>query len=380
MTNLIPEKRLDRNGKLVTKHVRATPRQSSLKPSLPAPTAGATKASPAKKAFTPRPKQAEQTYRSYRLSTFKPSDPLSNDEERERNFYQSAYSSFNASDIEMYDVFSATATQGDAVWLMCRGVRTADEARSMLKKHKAKHLIADRSALMQDALERGVSASDFMEGYNLLTPEQRASPYALDAAEFKVSSLNYNFNGFILEDIFNGNVSYADLKTIGITKLKPYSRAYALTGVLTKLNRGEADYSIEDVKAFVIRAGAAKADEEQFRAAAQFAEHHGFDLLQTTHDFESIARATSHYRSPTSGFRRDHEDDPEELTRDRIEYEFRMRRALTERRVSSGYSNQFFEAGIPVETAIEAVLGGGGLRAAQAIHDGIESSISGGWL
>lgn len=380
MANLIPEKRMDRNGRLVTKHVSTTPKQPSRRASLPSPTAGSRNASPAKKSFKPRPKQVEQTYRSYRMSTYPSSDPLTTPDERERGSYLSAHTHFDASDVEMYDVLSATGTSGDALWLMSRGVRTAEEARAYLKNHKAKHLIADRSALMQEALERGLSAHNFIEGYELLKPEQRSSPYALDAAEFKVSALNESFNAFLLDDILKGDVAFSDLKTLGTTRLKPHGRAYALTSLLTKLNRGEANYTIEDIKGLVIRAGEAKANREQFYAAAQFAEYHGFELLQTADDFMIIGSVHQHYFSPASSFRRDHEDDPEELTRDRVEYEFRMRRALTESRIFSGYPNQFFEAGIPVETAIEAVRGGGGLREAQAIHDGIESSISGGWL
>lgn len=382
MTNLIPEQRLDRNGKLVTKHVRATPKQGAGRSAIPAPSAGTKRPSkPVTKAYKPLPRQLESFHRSFRLASFPANDPLTDKSQREKNMYQSIHTNFQASDAEIYDVLSATTSQGNALEIMARGgVRSAKEARAYLKKNKAPELIADRRALMTAAFERGMSAEVFVSCYELLDEKARQSPHVLDAVDFKKSALNYNFNAFVLEEIVSGDISLSDLKAIGYSRLKPHSRAYALTELLIKLNHGEADYTIDDVKAFVIRAAEAKTDDDSFRRAASFAFHRGFDLLQDKKDFDLMNQLHYHVLAPTSSFKRNHEDEDIELSFDRIEYGVRMGKLL-EKEGYSGSSIPYFEAGVPFEIAANVVNGGGGIREAMAVHqDGIETSVSGGWL
>lgn len=382
MANLIPEKRVDRNGTLVTKHVRATAKQAPKRSNLPAPSTGtqaATKA--AQKAFKPRPRQVEQSHRSYRTYSFPADPPLVTLEERDRTMYNGSYLGFEATDVEIYDVLSATTSAGNALAIMARGgVRNAKDARAYLKKHKASELIADRSDLTTAALERGINADVFVSCYEILDESQRKSPYVLDAVEFKNSPLNYGMNSFVLDNIVDGEIAFSDLKAIGLSRLKPFDRANALTEVLTKLNRGEADYSIDDVKAFVIRAAEAKTDGDSFKRAANFAARRGFDLLQDKADFELMSRESYHFLHTTSSFRRSHMNEDITYTYDRIEYGVRMSK-LTERWNYSGSSTAFFEAGVPAEVAAEVINNGGGVREAMAIHqDSIQSSVSGGWL
>jgi hypothetical protein len=382
MTNLIPEQRLDRNGKLVTKHVRAIPKQGVTRSKLPAPSAAPKgKSKTTKKQYKPLPRQLETVHRSFRFASFPANDPLTTQEQRDKNLYQGGYTNFSASDAEMYDVLSATTSQGDALEIMARGgVRSAKEARAYLKKKKAPELIADRSELMTAAFERGMSAEAFLNGYDLLKDDEKESPHFLDAVEFKNSALNYNYNAFVLDHIVNGDVAFSDLKAIGLSRLKPHARAYALTRMLTKLNHGEADYTIDDVKAFVIRAAEAKTDDRSFKYAANFAVRKGFELLQDKQDFELINQQSYHFLAATSPFRRKHEDEDEELSYDRIEYGVRMGKLLTGFSYS-GSSTPFFEAGVPPEIAANVVNSGGGIREAMAVHqDDIQTSVSGGWL
>jgi hypothetical protein len=260
------------------------------------------------------------------------------------------------------------------------GVRSAKEARAYLKKQKAPALIADRSELMTAAFERGMSAEAFINGYDLLKEDERKSPHVLDAVEFKNSMLNYNYNGFVIDQIVSGDVALSDMKAIGFSRLKPHSRAYALTEMLTKLNQGEADYTIDDVKAFVLRAADAKTDDESFRRASQFAVRKGFELLQDKKDFELMNQEYYHVLATTSSFRRNHQDEDIEYSFDRIEYGVRMGKLL-EGHSYSGSSAPYFEAGIPFEIAANVVNGGGGIREAMAVHqDEIQTSVSGGWL
>lgn len=382
MNNLVPEKRLDRNGKLVTKHVRSTPRQGSTRSAIPAPTADAkTSAKTATRAYKPLPRQTEVKYRSYQTATYPSNEPLTTKEQRSMNIRRSAYLGFNASDAELYSVMSATTSTGNALEIMARGdVRNAKDARAYLKKHKATELIADRSELMTAAFERGLSAETFIDGYEQLTERERESPFVLDAVEFKTSALDHGMNSLILDEIVCGDIAFSDLKAIGITRLKTNAKAYALTNVLTRLNKGEANFTVDEVKSFVIRAMEAKVVEESFKRAANFAAHRGFDLLQDKEDFELVNQNYYHVMALTSGFKKAHEDEPIEVSLNRIEYAVKLKKEVSGN-FYYGYAQDFFDAGIPVDATANVVNAGGGVREAMAVHkDGIQSSVSGGWL
>lgn len=382
MNNLVPEKRMDKNGKLVTKHVRAESSSNKSK-ALPSPViAQKPQQQPKAKKFKPRARQLEQTYRSIGLWHYPDYSSLTTEEVRNQRQYGHAYTSFEASDVEMFDVMSAVPTTGLALELMMRGIKTADEARYFLSIRGMDDLATDRSDLMNGALERGITPEQFISAYNSMEEEYRDSPCLLDGIEFKTTPLNYSFNGFLLGEIVNGRVDLEDVKTIGTSRLKSHNRAHSMTDLLIKLKAGEADYTVEDLKAFVIRAADAKTDARDFLRAARFAEQRGFELLQTKRDFDLVSDNYRHFLDPTSSFHREHEDEPLSLSYDRIEYAVRLNREIDESRIFYlDHSTQYFEAGIPYEIAAEIINGGGGLREAKAVHeDGIKNSLSGGWL
>lgn len=379
MTHLVPEKRLDRNGRLVTKHVRADAVAAPQRSSLPAPSPGGTAPKRGReKAFKPRVNQLEQYIQSHRLIHFKSDAPLATDEERAD---YSSHTSFYANDVEFYDVLSATTSTGNALELMMKGVRTAEQAREYLSTHGADHLIADRSELTQEALKRNISPHNFITAYEKLTPEERESEFLLDAIEFMGTSLNEGLNGSLKNDIIKGEIAYADIKALGITKLKSHSRGSALSSVLWNLNKGGTDYTIEDIRELLDRAIAEKATHSLLTFAADTLHYDGPENLRKIKSLDALD--TEHY----SYVRSDQASAHDGKTRQHV-YALMTYAAQVKAHISRGLfgksvflTDDFYEAGIPVEIAADVINAGGTVPQAKAIHEeGIENSLSGGWL
>lgn len=380
MAELIPEKRMDRNGRLVTKHVRSGTTTPPQRPALPAP--GLSTIPKKEKPFKLRPRQLEKHTLSLRLSNYKSSDPLTTEFERNENFFNSAYCNFTASDVEFYDVLSVTGSVGNTIELMRAGIRSADTARAHLHGLGAEHLVNDRSEMTQEALRRGIGVYDFAGAYESLSLSERESPHVVDAVEFMGTALNKGSNALVKDEILHGTLSYSDIKAIGITKLQSYSRANALVEPLITLHAGEANYTIDDVKELVALGIAEKADDKAFSAAASLLHRRGIEAVRAIISFEMLSRENySYYRS--IGHVKKYAGKDPEYVYDLCVYSAQIRGRLKTNLYGKNhdFTDEFYDAGIPLDTAVEVINAGGGVREATAIHAaGIESSLAGGWL
>lgn len=379
MNNLIPEQRADKNGNLVTRHVRATPKQGAGRTVMPQPSLGTSIASKgAKKPFKPREKQITQYNASHNVDSYPFDQRLVTDEEEKaeerarQNRYYSAYYVFKASEVEVYDVLSV-APVGEALRMLSRGVRTADEARTYLTEHGAADLILDRRDQMNEALEKNVSHYDFVSKSESLL-EFEKSPHLIDCVRFASSSLNEGLNGTVGYQIASGEISFEDIKAVGITKLKSYDRLYPLVDAFKALNANEGDYTVEGLKELVVRA--ANEDlKSHFNYVCRLMKEIG---LRETLSFKSLDNVANSYLAYkiAPGSNRYGGD-----ALKRAVYSARLNDGLPNSTRSTTFSDQFFDAGIPVETVVDVVSRGGGVREAIAIHEeGIQASVSGGWL
>lgn len=375
MANLIPEQRLDRNGKLVTKHVRATPQQATQRSAMPAPSVSSQEKNEAgRKPFKPRKAQLEQEYHAHRMSRFFPDKRLLTDAElKSWNTYNLHYS-FTASEVEIYDVLSV-ADAGSAFQMLSRDVRTAEDAKEYLTKEGAPDLIIDRRETMREAVEKNVSHYDFVNGYESLPPSLRTSEHLIDTVRFIATSLNHGNNSQALKEINAGNISFEDIKAVGITKLKPHDRLYSLLTVFRKLHRGEGDYTVDGIKELLRRSSEDNIQNTEFNYVCRVMDQIGLEEVLKFKNLSNLAKSFHTYRiAPgASKFNSDGID--------RAVYAARFTEGLNNPRVHIYISDPFFEAGIPLETAIDVAAKGGGVREAQAIHEeGIEGGLSGGWL
>lgn len=382
MSNLIPEQRMDRNGKLVTKHVRATPKQGTGRTAMPQPSLGTAATEPSsKKPFKPRKSQTLQLTQSHDVAFYPLDTRLVSDDERRKKAereassrYHSTYYYFKASEAEIYDVLSV-APDAEALRMLSHDVRTADEARAYLTEHGASDLIIDRRDTMNEALEKNVSHYDFLKSYREMKDEYKSSEHLVDIVRFFSSSLSDGTNGVAMEDIATGKISFDDIKAVGITKLKPYSRLSSLLGTFADLKKGEGDYTIDGIKALIQKASDNGLEYRDFSYVCRTMKEIGLEEVMSFKNLGAVASAFHAYKlAPGSN---KYEDDAIQ----RAVYAARIFEGMEERVRPVYFSDGFYEAGIPADKAIDVISRGGGVREAIAIHEeGIESSVSGGWL
>lgn len=376
MTNLIPEQRLDRNGKLVTKHVRATPKQTAGRSALPQPKLAAkVQSKTGTKTFKPRSSQLQQTYHSHPASRYALDERLMTTEERQRGGLHGSYYAYTASEVDAYEVLSV-APIGAALMMLTRGIRTADEAREYLTQHGAADLIVDHRDMIQEALEKNVNHYDFVEHYELsFTDEGRSSDNLIDAIRFSSTSLNQGVNSTAVHDILSGDISYEDIKAVGVTNLKPHHRLSSLQVTFRRIKRGEGDYTIDGIKEIIKRSSEEKMESRAFNYLCRAMDELGMEEVLKVKTPTKLASNFHSYKIAPGSSR--YGDDAVQ----RALYATQFEEGLGYPIMGVYSSDEFYNAGIPVDVAVDVRAKGGGVREAQAIHnEGIESGLSGGWL
>jgi hypothetical protein len=370
MNNLTAVQRADKTGKVVTRHVRTDPKQLSQRPALPGPAlAPSSPAKPAQSHFKPRPKQLEKKTRAYVATFLNVDDELCDAATRAELWDTQCNYVFNAPAVETYDVLSVVEKTGSAVIMLTEGVRSAEEAQQYLIDHGAEHLIIDRSAMTQEALEKNLDVDDFI----VRAHHTNRWGNKIDAALFFNSSLNRNANGLVMDEIVTGAISYDDIKKLGTTKLKPNERLYRLRNLLKSVKRGEN--TIEKLQGFLDRAIDEKLTSAEFAHAVLMVEARGLDLADkvTKIGYLSEGYDATHFPHTTAA-------KLGETKMDRAVY-LALLTSLTDDRLRYGDDREYFESGIPVEIAAKAVNRGGGLLQAQAMHEaGINENLAEGWL
>ena len=246
--NLIPEKRLDKTGKLVTRHVRASAPAAAVSTSIPAPMSAHTATPKAEAAgkLKLRPKQLQQKlYREDSSQLFL--SPQMRDEDHGRRYLYNTLR-FSANDVETLSVL-AVAYDSDAMKMLDEGVRTTEEALAYMSRIGMTPPY-DRSEIVQEALRRNISVANYREFFRSanLPYTKMNSPYIVDAMElYSSASLRDNYHA-ASHDILDGKVRFQDIKYLGFSKLKPYHRLAASIEALRAVNEPDAKFTIDDVK------------------------------------------------------------------------------------------------------------------------------------
>lgn len=275
--NLIPEKRLDKNGRLNTKHVRATKVQgSSTKVPPPALPIAAKKLTAAQTRVRPRT-VAYSAHGNHELSQKLGTDP------------QATEITITASDAEFYSVLSVTS-KANAFALLQAGHRTAEEASNFLEDNGFEELIEDNSALCEEALNRKIPPNKFIESAaNLRGPE--STDYYLDALEVYSSSIpkgtGPNSNLVVTNQVYDGDLKLSDLKEIGFKKFNTFRDKDALIHELIKIGSGESSTTTSELVSLVDKYP------HYFRDALELARRYGTEtVLQlntpTTHYSDNL--------------------------------------------------------------------------------------------
>jgi hypothetical protein len=361
MPNLIPQKRLDRNGRLVTKHVRVDPKTAAASGSLPAPVLAS------KTVVFPDGSHKE----AVRIVLY--NDNLRPDPELARIFGGMNGTSMNlyGTSPEMYSVLSVLAP-GDAAFLMTKGIDSAESVHQFLAEHSLERLVVDNSDIVQEATRRRIPAASYLRiadsGNRNLSKET-----AMDAAEAHGMKDLRQYDFYL--DIMRGYLTLKDIKDIGVSTITKHSQPNDIRDYLWEINKGESAYTTKELKSLIQKSTKAELSIALTeRIAKRFGMKFTLGLNDLTESFDMMNYLDRNKYS-------------HESAKPIVEHFDEMAR---HRKATSGPNDwnnlqyddclKFYAAGIEPAAAWDAVSQGVTVEQVLAMRQGIAPSISGGWL
>lgn len=377
MTHLIPEQRLDKNGRFSTKHVRATPKEQNARSNVPAPALG-TRAKDrnksAQKAFVPSLTQTTKEHRYFGEGYLNCHPNLEHLNDNGNSLGRSyTVFSFLASEVEMYEVLSV-ASPDHAVRLLANGIRTADEAVQYMRAHGASDAILDLKAMVDDSLRRRIKSEVFMRRADELF--QTGSPHFIDALEaHSITSIKDQVVGRIEHGLLEGNIKLDDIKYIGTAKLKVHNRLRRSVDALIRVNQPDQNFTLGDLKLLVSRAVAETSDtiEGEYQAALEHMMEFGPEAINSCASLKLFRSIDASHRSHKGADRKD-----------RITYEVMFRNLYKKADSEPVRTDKVMllrDAGVTPEDGARMLDEGLSLQAAIAVLvDGAEKPLAEGWL
>lgn len=235
MSNLIPEKRVDKNGVLTTKHVRAS-KPAVAGRSLPAPTVSQAPKQ-AIKVKEPTKRQLHTRLRHISIARHE------SDKGLEDRLGVSWNDSFTANDAQIYSVLSVTSP-GNALLLLKDGARTAEEATARLDELGLGRLMEDNSALTGEMLSRRIYPETY---FSVLAGEGDASPNFLDYVEYMSIDSLFEFHEMGRE-VKAGSIKLADVKALGVGRIKKSEAEREIREYLQACANGTTNTTMNDAK------------------------------------------------------------------------------------------------------------------------------------
>lgn len=354
---LIPELRADKNGKMVTRHVRNGQPVAS-QGNIPAPQLGAKKKA--------EPKASTTQKRHEMISIKYASEDLR--KAASRNGYVVDICHFTCSDEEAYSVLSVVGFD-DALALLNAGIRTKHEAQDFLAEHNLRYLEEDNSELVREAIERKMPAIPAIEGFKYANPQR---PTYFDAAEaYSIKTLR-DATGSpigIPHMVLMDEISLEDIKHIGATRLAKAEKnmIMGVTDELKAIHAGTSKYDIDTLKKLIIK------EEENYGSylidSIRFANTYGADL---------VLGLKNYYRGLNNldAMRKS------ELTVEDKGKIIQLEDNLEARKISIPLDNvmKLHDAGVPETKIIEGLEAGLSVPEIIALHEGVEASLTSGWL
>lgn len=364
MGNLIAEKRVDKNGVLTTKHVRAGAKTASAKTAMPAPKLAAKAASRTYKA--PTASQLKRSHRSFTASMENP-DPqlleaLGLPPTNELGIYR-----INASANELYEMMARTSN-GNALALIDAGYKSVPEAMQFLTDHGLEHL-EEPFPVALEAQERRIPIEKFVNATRDASPEQLANPNFMDYMEATGIAAFSEFRS-LPDHIFHGEIRLSDMKDVGVTRIGTSIGWDVTEGALRKIADGTAGYSSGDLKKVLEAFG--DSSSSYIENALALTERYGAEFMKTIKD-------PSWHLMEAEGELRGNDTAPERI-KSLLQYrdDFATEARGFEFRFTDEELARFHDANV---SAADAASGRITLTQLDAIKDhGISPSVSGGWL
>jgi hypothetical protein len=313
--------------------------------------------------FYPTKKQAEQRHISKTLRYDKIDRRLPN----KGSDYE--WVSFTASDLEVYDVFSATRDNSIGMMLLNHGIRSAEDARSLMVSLDAENLIDDRTEMAQKALTRRIDSAmmiEFGDYYNaaLWHTGEHLERY-LDGVELYSFPKFQSKKGPLFSDILTGKIRLDDIKTIGVKTVANHFNDDSDLKSLRSLADGSANYTAEQMRDACKTAGG---DSFSYWMVQRMCDRHGGEWAAGINWMVGAAAQGQWHKGKRIG------DEKEAIT-----YANDFHQKL------GGKVNEsiaLYEAGVPLEFAVEKLGESRSFTIEQiiAMNEGVPAPMTSGWI
>lgn len=364
MSNLIPEQRVDKNGVTVTRHVRAAKNAPSGK-DMPQPKLA--KAKYAGLQINPTKQQAREHF--YMFDAGK--HPVDSELLTALGIVPHARTGFHSSEYQTYDVLAVT-DRGTAIALLEAGVKSAADAKRVLKTLGKESLLHDNSDVAAEALTRGILSFRYIEqGIEGETENSHFLDY-LEASSIMSMSQYPDMH----KSVRDGTISLDDIKAVTPARITMADDWRTIKQALTKLASGTANYTVSDVSQILDRyTKNGSSVGSTLRLAFEMTEHYG---VQLAIDIPPTDTTVSF-----SNYLLDHEVDVER-SKSLLRYNHRVFTSLSglvsdnRRKLSKEDIIAFHDAGAnPDHVANGSIT----ITQIDGINNhGIAPSVSGGWL
>jgi len=366
MPNLIPEKRTDRNGKTVTRHVRNVASPSAA--TLPPPSVGT-----AVNGFAPTEAQTQEWKKELPRDAFRSSRAL--EELLKPKFH---VISVTTNDVNIYGMLSILKV-GDTLTLMERGIDTADKALLFLRKRGLEDILVNREEFAREALNRRIPAQAYLSLCDRFRTHDADLRRVLDAAEVLGMEESELDEGFI-SSVMAGEINLSDIKTVGLPLLSQYRYTNDVTRYLRDIKQGVVEFDASHLRQFIERSVSEDVTLDQ---QVTFVHRFGLERLSQVNNVEAACSMMTHLGN-------DFRDDLDGAFA-RVRY-YEQMAAICKDKVRAGentswrdlpYSTviKMYEAGIDPMTAVGCYRDNISVSQYIAMKDhGIAPSVSGGWL
>lgn len=307
--NLIPQKRLDKTGKLVTRHVLVGAPASSPAPSIPAP---AVKPQAKKRVAALKPPLAKQLEVKSQMTSLRDLRPDPEIFEvlsinREHVFPLVPVS---ASDVQLFDMFSVVSTS-NAAMLMSNGTKTPEAAISLLESRGMGHLIIDRREMMNKAQSSRVSAWNLVKAPLKFNIDELScdSDLLIQAVRLDDSSvlprwktrnpdMSTNEDSYA-HQVMNGSISYDDVMSLGLSFLSDRKLlAPKICSYLNDIHMGRTDYDVKLMQHVIMKC---RDRESILDGVMEMAGEYGPDFVMELYAFDRPLEINREHRDrPTS--------------------------------------------------------------------------------
>jgi hypothetical protein len=348
--HLVPEQRLDKNGRLNTKHVRATKTQPS-SINVPPPTLPADKTASRKKALT----AGQKTPKDRSISVSR----ISREGDLYRHLGMNPYVEeyrVHASDEELYSVLSV-ASNGDASVLISAGHRSSEDAAAYLREHRFSGHVEDRSAHCAEALDRRITPQRFIDATDYLIKQD--SEHYMDAVEV------HSTNKQLAVRVQDGAVNFSDIKEIGLKKIKDCKDPVTLVGALQWLATGDASYTASELSDIM------DTHPRNFRDALKFTNKYGPEFVLTLH------YPNTEYETYLEDRDTNRERIKKLLTFSDQVTQYEIANRIYKEPMSYAKMEKYFDSGLDISHAAEDDCTDQQL---DAVKQGVSPGVSGGWL